>query len=280
MISIRRHKIALIMIIASFIMVFGLYFGFILYQQSKYSPLLINHHVSANEFRKFPAKKLPLAFENYGIQFTMNFWMYIKDWNYAYDSEKIIVYWKGKDRTRSVLCGDLDIEDTNSSQKNRNKQPSDVYKGNGGLTISLGKNKNTLIVRYSLLNGKVDKITIDNIPLQKWINVCVVLDQRNLDIFLNSKLYASLKLSNIPVYEKKDLFVTPHGGFQGMISKFQYFNRQINMGEIKNIFTNGPFVKKPFFLGNQFKTLDSIANLTTEDIGQVRYQLSLDGFGK
>ena len=26
--------------------------------------------------------------------------------------------------------------------------------------------------------------------------------------------------------------------------------------------------------------LESIANLTTEDIGQVRYQLSLDGFGK
>ena len=111
-------------------------------------------------------------------------------------------------------------------QKNRNKKPSDVYKGNGGLTISLGKNKNTLIIRYSLLNGKVDKITINHIPLQKWINVCVILDQRNLDVFLNSKLYASLKLSNIPVYEKKNLFITPHGGFLGTISKFQYFNRQ------------------------------------------------------
>ena len=278
MIPIRQHKMALIMIIASVIMVFGLYFGFILHQQYKYSPLLINHPVSADEFRKFPSNRLPLAFENYGIQFTMNFWMYIKDWNYAYDNEKTIVYWKGKDRTRSVLCGDLDIDETNSAQKNRNKKPSDVYKGNGGLTISLGKNKNTLIIRYSLLNGKVDKITINHIPLQKWINVCVILDQRNLDVFLNSKLYASLKLSNIPVYEKKNLFITPHGGFLGTISKFQYFNRQINMGEIRTIFQNGPLVRKPFFIGSQFKTLDSIANLTNEDIGQVRYQLSLDGF--
>lgn len=279
MFSIKGQRVPLYMIVASVIMVFGLYYGFILRQQYKYSPLLINHPVTGTQLRKFPSKKLPLAFENTGVSFTMNFWIYIKDWSYHFSNEKMIVYWKGRDRNRSVLCGDLDIEDAKDVQKNRIKQPSDVYKGNGGLTISLGASNNSLIFRYSLLNGKVDKITIEKIPLQKWINVCVILDQRNLDIFLNAKLYASLKLSNIPVYSAKNLYVTPHGGFLGTISKFQYFNRQINMGDIKNIFQAGPQVKNPFF-SSKFKAIDNIANLVAEDLGQVQYQLSLDGFRK
>lgn len=280
MFSIKGHKISLWMIVASVIMVFGLYYGFILHQQFKYSPLLINHPVTGTQLRKFPSKKMPLAFENHGVQFTMNFWIYIKDWSYHFSNEKIIVNWKGKDANRSVLCGDLDIEDTREAQKNRIRQPSDVYKGNGGLTISLGARDNSLIFRHSLLNGKVDKIIIGNIPLQKWINVCVILEQRNLDIFLNGKLYASLKLSNMPVYSPKNLYISPHGGFLGSISKFQYFNRQINMGEIRNIFETGPLVRKPFFIGNEFKALDNIANLVTEDLDQVQYQLSLNGFSK
>ena len=82
---------------------------------------------------------------------------------------------------------------------------------------------------------------IDNIPLQKWINISVILDNRTMDIYLDGKLERSFVLKGVPKMNKNPLQFAPDGGFYGQIAMFRYFNRPITPDEAFSIYSQGPY---------------------------------------
>ncbi|GAG05278.1 unnamed protein product, partial [marine sediment metagenome] len=224
------------------------------------NPVLLPKVSEAMETHTFPASKLPLAGINGGTEFTFTFWIYITSMNYRYGFDKTILFWKGKHPPghHERKCKELSREESFGrikevkNEKPKSKPPckdcpksplledfvgspqNDTIEGFesqfgrfNGLKVSLAAKTNALKVLYTTLTGKNEGITIPDIPIQKWLNITIILQLRNLDVFINGELEKSLLLSSLPSYQRGRLSVNPNGGFNGYISRLQYFNKAI-----------------------------------------------------
>tara|TARA_B110000211_G_scaffold14212_2_gene14947 strand:+ start:5045 stop:5749 length:705 start_codon:yes stop_codon:yes gene_type:complete len=147
-----------------------------------------------------------------GLNFAQSFWIYVKDWNYRFMNEKFIL----------------------------NK---------GGFLIYLGAKNNNLYIEIPVLNNtKPERIVYENLPIQKWVNIVVLLENRYLDIWLNGKLYHSRHLENVPdLKPKSDIEYLNNGGFSGYISRVYHYKNSVSKSKIRDIFRSGPINKNPLY---------------------------------
>lgn len=82
-------------------------------------------------------------------------------------------------------------------------------------------------------------ISIQNLPLNKWVHVAFRLQNTVLDAYVNGIISNRAHLENAPKQNFYDIYVFP-GPFQGQLSNLQYFNRALNVFEINNIVMFGP----------------------------------------
>ena len=82
---------------------------------------------------------------------------------------------------------------------------------------------------------------IENVPLQAWTNLIMVLNGQALDCYLDGKLVRTCLMPGVPkVAAAGDLILTPNGNsFQGYTGNFQYFNRAVNPREAYAIYREG-----------------------------------------
>jgi len=89
---------------------------------------------------------------------------------------------------------------------------------------------------------------VKDISLQKWVNVCVTMSGKTLDIYLDGKLIKTCIYKN---YFKVDsangvaLRYLQGGGFDGYFSRLQVFNSSLNPDEIYKTYMAGPTGSSP-----------------------------------
>jgi hypothetical protein len=142
-------------------------------------------------------------------------WFYIDDWSYRYGEPKIIL-------------GRLDSD----------LEPSP--------SIVLGAIENNLKIQttvYSSANstgGSTHTCNVDNVPIQKWVNVIVSLYGRTLDVYLDGKLVRTCVLPGVAkIANSAPVYITPLGGFSGYTSNVQYYGDSLNPQEAYNIYRSG-----------------------------------------
>jgi hypothetical protein len=82
--------------------------------------------------------------------------------------------------------------------------------------------------------------TIDNVPIQKWVNIVISLYGRTLDTYLNGKLVRTCVLPGVPnVKNNANINVTPNGGFSGWTTTFKYWSDASNPQDAYNIYKAG-----------------------------------------
>jgi hypothetical protein len=158
---------------------------------------------------------------NYGVQY----WMYIKDWDYKFGQEKEIL------------------------KRTATTSPSIM-----GPRIFLSPTENTLNVRVSLFpddtaagaatpgaetTGDSQTCTVENVPLQSWFSVSVTVFQRNLDIYINGRLVKSCVLTGIPRPATGDVILNDAGGFSGTICNVNYYNQMLSPDDAKTFHSKG-----------------------------------------
>ena len=155
-------------------------------------------------------KKLDLPITNKGLGFTLSLCINIDNWDYNYDKRKYIIKWDN--------CN-----------------------------IWLEKKNNSLYVSVPIFNqSNQEIITYKNIKLQKWINIIIILDNRNLDLWINGQLINSKYLNNVPNLKHNNLLICPKGGFSGKISNIVYYSYPLDYSSflgkntIKNLVSNKP----------------------------------------
>ena len=230
----------LIVIIIAYIILIVFYF----YRSFSKDFILITGVKEACCQYRYSVNDLPLTPINGGIEFTFSMWIYVASYEYKYDHEKVILYWKGKNLLDDILINSsnkfiskcLDLKLNRKRDKKKIKSMVGKY---GGLKITLEEKTNNLLVSYSLMNGTTEKLKVEKIPLQKWLNIVVLLRLRKFDVFVNGELYANKFLSSVPLYGKHKLVINGKGGYDGFISKVKYFNRAISYPEIKQIYLQG-----------------------------------------
>lgn len=158
---------------------------------------------------------------DYGIQF----WMYIKDWDYKFGQDKEIL--------KRI-----------ASSANSNVMSPRIY---------LSPTENTLNVRISLFadnsagaatpgaetTGDSQVCSVENVPLQSWFAVSMTVFQRNLDIYINGRLVKSCVLTGIPRPATGDMILCDAGGFSGTICNVNYYNKMIAPDDAKAFHNKG-----------------------------------------
>jgi hypothetical protein len=83
-------------------------------------------------------------------------------------------------------------------------------------------------------------VDIDNIPIRKWVHMTVILNNQNLDIYINGYLKERKSLESVPKQNDDDFWINMFGGFEGFVSNIQYFSYSVDFETINSIITTGP----------------------------------------
>ena len=104
------------------------------------------------------------------VDFTYSVWIYIKDWQYRYGTEKVIF--------------------------NRNSGSE----GTEYITMALADSSNTLKVNLGINpKGQSTSMEVDNIPLQKWCHLLISTNNRAIDMYIDGKLVKTAEIGRAHV---------------------------------------------------------------------------------
>ena len=170
--------------------------------------------------------------------FAYSVWFYVQDWNYRYGEPKVI--FGRMTNSTSGIIGSL-----------TGKDPSpvvylDAIENN--ITIALGcfpganqiPESTTGTTTTTTGNAVIDLCKVNNVPIQRWVNLLISVYGRTLDVYMDGKLVKTCLLPGVAMINtSSDLYLTPAGGFNGWTSKLQYFSNPINPQEAWNIYTKG-----------------------------------------
>lgn len=196
--------------------------------------LLITNPVDATKASQIPASKLP-KFNN-GNEYTYSFWIFITDWEYLYGKPKCVLYKGAKNANSCNPSVWLYPKD------NKMMIRFDTL-DNGNANISsteMNPLENPNILR------KDEVCDVENIPLQRWVHVGIVMWNRTTDIYIDGKLVRSCILPGVPKFNNGDLYITNFGGFRGNISRLFVLNKAFNPDAMYNTYLKGPFTFNPF----------------------------------
>ena len=152
-----------------------------------------------------------------GIEFTWSVWTYIKDLK----PENLYkhVFHKGNDK----------INSTNGLNFPNNAP---------GLYIT--PHTNNFVIMMNTFKNIQEEIIVEDIPLNKWINIIIRVENQNLDVYINGTIVKRHILNSVPKQNYGDVFVTMNGGFNGYTSSLRYWNTALNIREIQSIIDKGP----------------------------------------
>lgn len=154
--------------------------------------------------------------------YSLSMWIYVSDWNNNLGTSKIIC-------ERKVSSADPQVMNP---------------------TIYLDKFKNKLKIDFATYriegqtaNPVKSTIEVDNIAIQKWVNVIVCFGDNKIDTYINGKLEKSSLTNNTQFVPLTGLFpftFTPKGRtYNGYISNVRYYSRFLSPQESWDIYKEG-----------------------------------------
>ena len=216
---------------------------------------IISRPLSAKEEYKISSDLLKKS----NGHFTLSSWVYVNDWNYKYGQEKVIVTKQGipkiyLDEYKNDLKIDLDVMLDNAADFQQTM--TDALSEAG---IPIGEDNVLTCVDGTIHidgtpattdsatvpcanNSTMETITIENMNLQKWVNIVVAVNDRTMDVYLNGKLVTSKAFNNIidtGALNNGDIIVTPDNGFGGFVSKVEYYPYFITPKDAWSIYKDG-----------------------------------------
>ena len=178
--------------------------------------------------------------------FTFSVWVFVKEWSKGYDKFKPI-FWV--DEELSAKGGDHNDISKILSDCTITKCDSDLQ-SKSLITAAFDKTENNVIfaMRYATdpttrttNKNHIFKCQLNNVPIQKWVHLTFVLNNKTLDLYMNGKLSKTCILPGVPTINTPT-FVNLHGKgdhFNGFTSKFQHFPNALNTQEVWNLYSNG-----------------------------------------
>lgn len=158
-------------------------------------------------------------------QFTWSFWIYVNgfdpagkqgnDWgSYRFGEYKHILSRGGADGADSPLPTGYQ------------------YPG-----FWLKPTENTLACLLTLSDNSLVEVDLQDIAMNTWINVTLVLDENNIALYRNGLLEQSRVLPASPLFRpNRNVYVTNGGGFAGQLYYIQFFNSSLEPTQIRLLY--------------------------------------------
>lgn len=251
-----QGKMKLIMIV--FCLVVGVYLFMKLPMFKDNNEILSSPQSAKNEY-VLPGEELKKGDGPIGL----SCWIYIDNWNYNYGQEKSVIASNNiyfptitldaykNDITVSVkVFGDKSLGTVYTDEQLKYELENNGYSSHTSTdslkcdstsgNIVLNDTTDTGVTCPST-TGAPEDITIENINIQKWVNIITTFNNRTLDVYINGKLVKSKPFNNIIIngnYDD-DVLITPNGGFGGFVSRVQYFPYFITPAKAWSIYRGG-----------------------------------------
>lgn len=190
-----------------------------------------------------------------GGEYTFTTWLYIANWDYKAGQVKHVFTISSGNGTAANGRPDH-VTMLGALYPNENKMMIRVFQDattasaplpNQGMDFTVKSNLSQLFsgsVGMNALNSSVGFpiCDINDIDLQKWINLTVVVNGRVIDVYVDGKLARSCVTAGIPTVEKADQYLTvgQHQGWGGSVSSTSIFGYALTPGRIYEIYQTGP----------------------------------------
>jgi hypothetical protein len=113
-----------------------------------------------------------------------------------------------------------------------------------GLYLKYSQNGSAVLrVVMSTFADNTTNIEVDNIPINKWFNVIIRVENTAMDVFVNGDLAKRLLLNSVPFQNYGNVNVAINNGFNGALSSLRYYNTALGTRAIANIVNEGPNLK-------------------------------------
>lgn len=155
--------------------------------------------------------KLDKRLETEHNSYSIVSYMYIIDWKYKYFQTKNIL-----DRGEKYLSIYLDKEVNN-------------------LVFNIGTHKD------------IQKFNIMNVNINKWFHFGIVVQNLQLDLYYNGKLYSSHILNSLPKLNNDNLIICKNNGFSGLLYDMYIYDKSLTYLQIDKLSRRNPPVSEKYF---------------------------------
>lgn len=220
--KIRPYRGTIVKLVTLLIICGILYAIFRYYKNvSRNRPYLIKGEKDATVELQIPRSKILNS--KIGTEFSYSFWINVKDWGHNFNKPKHIFH-IGDPDAKSVCPGVW------------------LYPKNNNIMVRVDTHGNKNNMNPSKDKNLIKKelpCDIDNIPVQRWVHVAIVLMNRTLDVYINGKLTRSCLLENVPKFNDGNMFINQNGGYDGLISDLMYSNQALSPNDIYLLYMSG-----------------------------------------
>ena len=158
-----------------------------------------------------------------GIGITWSVWLYLKQNSKIDDGGK----WRH-------------VFNKGSREPSTDGATKGIMYPNNGPGLYLKDDYSAIRVVMSTFNNPNTSVDVENIPINKWFNVIIRVENTVLDVFMNGDLAQRLPLNSVPFQNYADVNVAINGGFNGVLSSLRYYNVALGTRAIANIVNEGP----------------------------------------
>ena len=216
------------------------------------NPFLINGMISGSTSRTItqdPSNRSSVPInrsnnESEGLEFTYSVWLYVDDIGQTGSNTLLYKHIFNK--------GDKQYDETTGIAINNGPG---VYLEAPASSVSPEQAK--ILVVMDSYKGK-NEIEIDDFPIKKW--VCLIIRAQNtaIDVYVNGSIAQRLIMDEVPKQNYYDMNVAQNGGFTGNISSLRYYERALNIFEIKQVLEKGPNMSNDLTSGSYFNYLSNL----------------------
>jgi len=158
-----------------------------------------------------------------GAEFTWSVWLFLSDLG-----NKPSMY-------NHIFSKGSNTFDPNNNLASPNNAP--------GLYVAPGENALYVVMDTVSGNDNNNNFYIKNIPLNKWFNVILRLENMVLDAYINGVIATRLAFQNTPKQNYNDVLICQSGGFSGKLSNLRYYSYALSVFEINSVVYAGPNMK-------------------------------------
>lgn len=180
--------------------------------------------------------KLPRAYnEDKGVTFTYNFWMLIDKWSIRQGQLKHVFNKGNALQVNSDSDKDFDVPLLNAPGCYLDRTDNKLF-----VVMNTYNNPGRKGTDKDKYKDETEALTVDNIPINKWIAITIMLDGQILSVYKNGYLQKTVTLKDYPRQNSSPLRINEGDGYSGYISKLTYYNYPISQSEIESYVNSGP----------------------------------------
>ncbi len=214
-----------------------------------------------------------------GREYSYSFWLYVNQFDQTPENNKLIFYRGAKDDiSQANLLAMMDSSENKLylcvKTQDNNLDQSLLMSDSTALSSAVDLRKIVSTNYFANPTTKYDKsnkyiiLEVDYVPLQRWVNFTLILDNKIMTLFMDGEMYSVKSVDEVKAYRKPELdnagnqikvnlildkadgniyigknTINNRITMNGYLSKLEFHNYAVSINQVRSIYNQGPLAK-------------------------------------